>query len=737
MTPALDFGLEGPLRAALELPRDAPSLALVGASGTGKTFALVRRALQLASDGAPVLLTAPSDSGVARLRALAGDASLVACAPLGRLAFEVLRLSRPGDQAIEEIDEARAAILFESVGADLFSLEWAEFVSAEIDPEITGMRAPERFADAAFRLIRKLRSSLVSPEEFKRLGLSGATEFYAHPPHFSNPDLLMATSERYRDSLRVTPAELERQRLAEIDLVRVLAHLYDAYLTSLVDHGWMTAIDAVYEATHALRADEALRGEVRSRYAAAAVDDAQDLTRAQIALLEAIFGAELRGVTLAGDEMQATRGFAIGAAGSTALRGAATTIVFERDRRSLPEIGRAARFGHDPAAVREALEAGDAVAIYRAPDPREEERYVADEVVRLLATGVPAARIAVVVRNLRCAHGFFDALLARDVPLDVAGAINPFDFPIVGDALAALWAAVDPFRHDYLLRNLQCPWLRLSDASIAALCADPPDAQPLLFELPEEIDDEARAARSGSERALRLGRNVTGGDVDASLDPEARERVVAFRQARERWETAARSLPIGALARLILDETALGCLPPNARGRFERSLIDRLLAAIDAFEVREPLASLDDFLAYAAKVAAAETDLLALEPGDPDAVRVLDVEAAKGYEFEAVFVPGLRAGAWPRYYSPDAFLFMPSAGMIAKDNVGESSAARTAKFTYALYRYKLKEKYHAEERRAFYCAASRARRRLFLSASGTPTKGVGAPEMLAEFERQA
>jgi superfamily I DNA/RNA helicase len=78
---------------------------------------------------------------------------------------------------------------------------------------------------------------------------------------------------------------------------------------------------------------------------------------------------------------------------------------------------------------------------------------------------------------------------------------------------------------------------------------------------------------------------------------------------------------------------------------------------------------------------------------------------------------------------------MPSIGMIAKENVGDAASARTAKFTYALYRYRLREKYNAEERRAFYTAATRARKRLFLSAAGRATRGVSAPEILSEIER--
>jgi superfamily I DNA/RNA helicase len=73
--------------------------------------------------------------------------------------------------------------------------------------------------------------------------------------------------------------------------------------------------------------------------------------------------------------------------------------------------------------------------------------------------------------------------------------------------------------------------------------------------------------------------------------------------------------------------------------------------------------------------------------------------------------------------------------MIPKENVGDAATARTAKLTYVLFRSKIRDKYNTEERHAFYCAASRARTRLYVSASGRATRGVSAPEILEELMR--
>ncbi|GAC1499161.1 MAG: hypothetical protein NVS1B2_22710 [Vulcanimicrobiaceae bacterium] len=748
-------------RDAIEREVAAGALAIVGAAGTGKTTALVARARRLARSvpSAAVIVFAPGDPGVAHLRERCASPGIpVDTVPgaqptvtsFGAFAFETLRALRsPADADLALIDDAVASQHFEAAGATLFALEWTEFVSDDLDPEITGLRSPERFSAAAFRLIRKLRGALISPERFRTACLQGATSFYGRPPNFAHPDLLLETPQKYRDSLRVSPAELERQYAREIDLAKILVRLYESYVETLVARGCLTAIDAVYEATMRLRAEPARANDLRARTPHALIDDAQDLTTGQIGFLEAIYGTTLDRVTFAGDAAAHTRGFATGARGGDVFALAATTISLGDTPARPPAIVRAARIGatlpvatDDRAASPGTTNAGATlpepspnVVVYRATSQRDETTFVASEAQRLVAAGTPPGEIAVVVRTLACAHGLIDALLARDVPVEIGGNASLYAYPAVLDALAVLWSVVDPFRHEYLLRVLEAPFLRLADATIATLCGDAAEPQALLFALPDDDVDEARAGRWDRRRDLRLGRNVTGGDVDLDLTPEAGERVRAFRAARERWVAATRTHALGEHARLVLEESILATGGTNARGRFERGLVDRLLADIDAFERRSPLASLGDYLVATERLARAEADLLRVEPRARDAVWVVDVETAKGRSFEAAFVVDLRAGAWPRYYVPDAFLFSPSIGMVPKDNVGDATAARTAKFTYAMYRQKFREKYNAEERRAFYVAATRARTRLYLSASGRPTRGVSAPELLAEIER--
>jgi len=102
--------------------------------------------------------------------------------------------------------------------------------------------------------------------------------------------------------------------------------------------------------------------------------------------------------------------------------------------------------------------------------------------------------------------------------------------------------------------------------------------------------------------------------------------------------------------------------------------------------------------------------------------------------FDHVVVVDARAGAFPPYYVPDAFLFSPTYGMIPKESAGDAPAARTAKFTWYEHHAKPRAAYVREQRRLFAAALGRADRTVTISAFGRPTRGVAAPELAAEIE---
>lgn len=697
---------------------------IIGAAGTGKTTELLRRALEAAQFRA-VLVTSVSPAALVALRRRITHPN-VTVRDLHEVALECLPHAEP-------IDDVRAAALFAEAAQPLLTLEWREIIEAQVDPEVPGLRAPDRFLDAAFRLFCKLRDARISPEQFLESALRGATQFYAKPPNFAHPDLLYYTKESHRDSLDADSSELQRQYRREVDLAKILAKLYRSYLEHPVKQGCLTPRDAIAQAADALRSNSQAVGRVRERYPAVFVDDAQELTIGELQLLQVIYGETLDEATLAGDQDSATSMFR-GARPDRVFALPGERITMEEQQRSPFSIDLACRHllgtaGASPVGMDPHL----GLTLFRASTRRAEAQFVAEHVIELLNSGVSHDDVAVLFRSVRDVRAYRDALLERNVKVQVAGDLNLFDEPETLDALAILWTVHDPFRHEYLLRVLSGPVLALSDASIYALCTEPPDAQTLLFEELAETNG-ARSGRWDAKRDLRLAWNVLRGDRDAQLSPVARERVEALRARIASWRDALTRLELPQFVRLVWSEgLAAAGAPGSARAAYQQQTLARLYERLLRFAKMHPAASLGEFLDYAQ--ARMQHDFESWELSEcSGAVRMLSVDAARGREFDHVVIPRARAGSFPRWYAPDAFLYSPSLGMIAKENVGDARAARTAKFTYYMYRTKAREAYNREERRALVYALRRARKTALVTASERATRGITAPEFLAELQ---
>ena len=719
--------LDSAQRRAVEFPFEDPALALVGVAGSGVTTTLLHRAHRATESGRRPLLLLPTPHATRNLCARLETEELPRTTVVSLAAYAWTIVRHPHAPCARRdlvlISDARAAQIFEAAAAPLFALEWDPFIRAEIDPEIAGIRSPRRFAAAAFRLIRKLRAANLGPDAFLESARRGALTFYASPPNFASTELLAATGAKYRDSLRVDGPELTRQHRRELDLAKVLAHLYETYLTALLAHGALSETDVVCEAVQAVEESPSLAERLRREHDVLLIDDAQDLTAASLALLRALAGTTLAGVTLGGDPAQAVRTFR-GALGERVFTHASRTISLTASYGVLPAIAALARRTCDARTPVDAHCGSREISFARARDVPDEARDVARRIRSRIEAGTPPREIAVITRSLRCARPYLDALLAADVAVDAAGDLPLYELPDAQDVLAALSSYVDPTRHDRLLRALAAPWCALSDASLAILCT-----------AREHVPSSRARGRSDPSRDVRLARNVLSGERDGDLSADARERLLALRNAFARYTNLERIVDAASLARTILGETAAACAGPHAAGAFTRTIVQRFMTEIEAFVAADPLATLGDYLTAVEALRDAGEDLLDLAPLGGNAVSLLSVEAARGRTFDCVFLVDARAGAFPRYYVPDAFLFTPTLGMIPKDNVGDARAARTAKFTWALQKLRARERYIEEERRAFACAATRARRSLYVGASGRITRGETAPELETELAK--
>jgi hypothetical protein len=162
-------------------------------------------------------------------------------------------------------------------------------------------------------------------------------------------------------------------------------------------------------------------------------------------------------------------------------------------------------------------------------------------------------------------------------------------------------------------------------------------------------------------------------------------------------------------------------------------LVRALIGVVERYSVRHRGAGLDGALAYCERIARSSQGPL-IDDRTDDAVVVASIDQIRERRFDHVFIVDVRAGSFPPYYVPDAFLFSPVHGMIPKDNVGEAVTSRTVKFTWYVHQAKLREHFSREDRRALTVALARADVTATVSASGRATRGVAAPELLVELQ---
>ena len=707
-------------------------LGIEGPAGSGKTQALLE--LMRESGGAfasesVVLLTSRAQIPAARerLRALGADADRFTLATFGEFALNILRAGRPAG-ALRVFEATEAAALFAQSCEGLADLQFLDLFGAELDPEISGLRSPDRFCAAALALIGKLRQAGIDPEGFERAAMRGTTTFYAEPPNFSDLDLVLFTKDDHRASLSVDAAELDRQRQREIDLTKVLAGLYRRYLQRFSGPIVFERDLAPLALDRAL-AEPEIAGRVRAGIGLLCVDDAHECTAAEFGLLGAIFGPELHGVAFAFDESQAIGAFA-GARPKLWKDLRAERRLLARNHRTPDDVIALASDFLTKATTITPVISNANIVLFHTLEKRDEAAFIADRIAALIEAGNSPDTIAVIARTLQHAGAYERALLARNVPLDLCGDASPYRQAAALDALAALWTACNPYRHEWLLRFLQAPPLALSDALLALLCGDPPAPQGSLF---DERTDPASA--DPVHRSLRLARNVFGGERDGELADGVRTALAHLRELQAQWVATLERDPPIASARAILAQA--GSLRPDENATPAQQSADArasadLLEAIERFTFVHPDAQLEDFLLHAERSAAAEGGRSDRAPA-PGTVGMFDVDSARGLEFDHVFVCNVHAGAFPRYYTPEAFLFSPGIGMIAKDNAGGTQAARTAKYSYYEFRFKPAAAYYELERRRLYVAMMRARRSLTITASDRPTRARSAPEFLTEL----
>ncbi|HVD39545.1 MAG TPA: ATP-dependent DNA helicase [Solirubrobacterales bacterium] len=548
-------------------------LLIVGAPGTGKTELLARRLAHLVAAGArpeSVLMIASRQATAARLRER--------CEALLIGSYEELWVGS-----------------WDAIGERLLR-DYSE--EAGLDPFFDVLSRAERLALLLDRLDRL---------PLRRHEIRG------------NPTGLLARLLARIDTLkaeRVGPTTLSERAQAqeatagdeaEREAVRrelEFAELYATHDRIVAESGSLDRGD-VFLALDCLLVERAdVRRRIAERFGAVMVDELEEATAAERAVLE----------SLAAEDPNQVLALEIGpAAEVTPAEEWFDSVHPSGDRILLVDRFRDPQLG-----------------FWRCSNERAQAQAVARAVEHLVAAGTAADEICVLVEDPAKQGGAVAAAMEeRGIPFHLSGPTALFQRPEVRDAIAWLRVLADPDDSAAAARALTRPPVELRSGDLARLTTI------------------ARRRKQDMVAACEAALD------SPQFQPEARERIQTFLKLYNGAAAVMEERRADVFVRRLIEQVGLrrqrlfAAQPEVA----ERLLgLSHLAELATAWARREPHGSTRDFVAYLSAVAEAGTEPEETEhQHSPGAVNVMATSAVKGLGFDRVFVLGLeQEGEWER-----------------------------------------------------------------------------------------
>jgi DNA helicase-2/ATP-dependent DNA helicase PcrA len=367
----------------------------------------------------------------------------------------------------------------------------------------------------------------------------------------------------------------------------------------------------------------------QNRFRYILVDEYQDSNVAQYLWLK-LLARKHGNICCVGDDDQSIYGWR-GAEVDNILRferefPGAAVVRLERNYRSTPHILGAASglIAHNRGRLGKTLwtelQAGDKVQIRGVWDGEEEARAVGDEIEALQRNGMALNAIAILVRASHQTRSFEERFIKIGLKYRIVGGLRFYERQEIRDAVAYLRLVHQEYDDLAFERIVNLPKRGVGEATLQAL---------------------HRHAAIAGVSLVQATRSVVESD---DLPARARNALRAFLIDLDRWRGLAANLGHVELAALILEESGYLAMwqrdrAPDAPGRVEN--LTELIRALQEFE------NLGGFLEHVSLVMEFERD------GGDDMLSVMTLHAAKGLEFEAVFLPGWEEGLFPNQRSLD------------------------------------------------------------------------------------
>jgi DNA helicase-2/ATP-dependent DNA helicase PcrA len=443
------------------------------------------------------------------------------------------------------------------------------------------------------------------------------------------PQMLMGAIQRFKDRGQ-SPDKVGKDEAGDI-AGGSLREVYAAYQARLIALNAADFGDLMLHMTEILRGHADVLAQYHRFFRYILVDEYQDTNLVQYYWLR-LLAQKSKNICCVGDDDQSIYSWR-GAEVENILRfekdfPGARIVRLERNYRSTAPILAAASAlianneGRLGKTLRSGLKdaAGEQISVVSLWDSDEEARMVGERVETLHREGAKLADMAILVRAGFQTRALEERMITLAIPYRVVGGLRFYERAEIRDAIAYLRVLRAPSDDLAFERIVNVPRRGVGDTALRTL------------------HEAARA------RKISLYQAASDLAHEGVLKGKVRDSIKLLVGGFDRWRGMLAADGHVVTAATLLDESGYVAMwkadkTPDAPGRLEN--LKELLQAMGDFE------SLSGFLDHVSLVMENE------EQADADRISLMTMHAAKGLEFDTVFLPGWEEGLFPSQRSMD------------------------------------------------------------------------------------